>query len=151
VELHSRLAGNDRLALFAHCVSLSVNALQVRGQHDSEALSHAGMLVRETGLDMTAYWRPNAANYLTRVSKECILEALREGGTGDIETIARLKKPAMAAAAEAALPGKGWLPQLLRMPDQQARCLRKRGRRERPPFLLLNQLATRNNILASPR
>lgn len=86
------------------------------GYRPSEAIPHADTLARETGLDMTAYWQPTGVNYLTRVSKERILEALREGGQSDVETIARLKKPAMAAAAEAALLGKGWLPQLLRTP-----------------------------------
>jgi ParB family chromosome partitioning protein len=55
-----------------------------------------------------------------RVSKERILEALREGGKDDVQAIARLKKPAMAEAAEAALAGRGWLPALLRLPDQPA-------------------------------
>lgn len=63
---------------------------------------------------MTTYWHSTAANYPARASKDRILEALREGGVGDIETIARLKKPAMAEAAEKALVGKGWLPAVLR-------------------------------------
>jgi ParB family transcriptional regulator, chromosome partitioning protein len=73
------------------------------------------ILAREVGLDMTGYWQATAVSYLGRVGKDRILDALREGGTSDVEVIARLKKPAMAAAAaEAALLGKGWLPQLLR-------------------------------------
>jgi ParB family transcriptional regulator, chromosome partitioning protein len=107
------LAQTDRLALLAHCVALSANTVETRGHAEGH---HAAPLVRAVGLDMAVYWQPNAANYLTRVNKERILEALREGGTNDLETVARLKKPAMAAAAEAALAGKGWLPQLLRTP-----------------------------------
>jgi ParB family transcriptional regulator, chromosome partitioning protein len=107
------LAETERLALLAHCVALTVNAVETRGHANG---TYADRLAKDIGLDMAAYWQPNTANYLARVSKERILEALREGGTGDVETIARLKKPAMAAAAEAALAGKGWLPQLLRMP-----------------------------------
>ncbi len=107
------LSPTDRLALLAHCVALSVNAVAARGHENG---THAAILARAVGLDMAAYWQPNATNYLARVSKQRILEALREGGANDVETIARLKKPAMAAAAEAALAGKGWLPQLLRTP-----------------------------------
>lgn len=107
------------LSLLAHCASQSVNALQLRGQR-SEAVSHADVLAQEIGLDMTAYWQPTAANYLTRVSKERILEALREGGASDADTIAKLKKPAMAEAAAVTLAGKSWLPQLLRLPAQPA-------------------------------
>jgi ParB family chromosome partitioning protein len=107
------LSEAERLALLAHCASQSVNALHIRGRRPG-ALAHADVLAQETGLDMTAYWQPNAANYLTRVSKDRILEALREGGTEDVATIAKLKKPAMAEAAEKLLTGKGWLPAVLR-------------------------------------
>ena len=113
------LSEDERLSLLAHCVSLSVNAVQTRG-YRLGAMAHADSLARDVGLDMTAYWQPGAANYLTRVSKERILEALREGGTGDVETVARLKKPAMAEAAEKLLAGKGWLPALLRQPAAAA-------------------------------
>lgn len=107
------LAQNESAELLAHSVSQSVNALQVRGREPG-ALAHADALAREIGLDMTAYWQPNTANYLARVSKERILEALREGGASDVDVIAKLKKPAMAEAAEKALADKKWLPQLLR-------------------------------------
>jgi ParB family transcriptional regulator, chromosome partitioning protein len=113
------LSEAERLNLLAHCVSQSVNALQIRGDR-TEALAHADLLAREVGLDMAAYWQPSAANYLTRVSKERILEALREGGTNDVATIAKLKKPAMAEAAEKLLLCKGWLPVPLRLPEQAA-------------------------------
>jgi ParB family chromosome partitioning protein len=113
------LTDAERLGLLAHCVAQSVNALQTRG-HRAGALAHADVLAREIGLDMAAYWQPNAANYLARVSKERILEALREGGEGDVATIAKLKKPAMAEAAEKLLSGKGWLPSVLRVPEQAA-------------------------------
>jgi ParB family transcriptional regulator, chromosome partitioning protein len=113
------LSDAERLDLLAHCVSQSVNALQIRN-HRPDALAHADVLAREIGLDMTAYWQPNAANYLARVSKERILEALREGGTSDVTTIAKLKKPAMAEAAEKLLLGKDWLPLPLRLPEQAA-------------------------------
>lgn len=113
------LTDAERLDVLAHCVSQSVNALQIRG-HRAGRLAHADVLARETGLDMTVYWQPSAANYLARVSKERILEALREGGADDVAAIAKLKKPAMAEAAEKLLAGKGWLPAVLRIPEQTA-------------------------------
>jgi ParB family transcriptional regulator, chromosome partitioning protein len=116
----SGLWDEERMGLLAHCVSLSANAIRAPRRSNDEANAHADILAREVGLDMTAYWQPTSASYLTRVSKERILEALREGGIDDTATIARLKKPAMAEAAEAALLGKGWLPALLRRPDPVA-------------------------------
>jgi ParB family transcriptional regulator, chromosome partitioning protein len=114
------LPDGERITLLAHCVSLTANALQVRGGR-SGALAHAGVLAREVALNMTAYWQPTAAGYFNRVSKDRIAEAVREGVSAQAaQNIANMKKPAMAEAAEAALKGKGWLPFVLRTPDQTA-------------------------------
>jgi ParB family transcriptional regulator, chromosome partitioning protein len=109
------LSHEDCMSLLAHCVSLTANAIRVPHRISEGREAHAAILARAVNLDMAGYWQPTAANYLTRVSKERILEALREGRTSDVEAIARLKKPAMAEAAEKALLGKGWLPALLRL------------------------------------
>ena len=56
-----------------------------------------------------------AASYFGRVSKERIIEAVREGVSAEAAgNIAGMKKQAMAEAAEQRLAGTGWLPQLLR-------------------------------------
>jgi ParB family chromosome partitioning protein len=45
--------------------------------------------------------KPTASNYLGRVSKERVFEAVREGASEqDAQRIAHLKKTEMAAAAE---------------------------------------------------
>lgn len=110
------LSDAERLELLAHCVSLTVNAVRVRGSHvESEA--HAAVLAHATGLDMTAYWQPTAASYFGRVSKERIVQAVREGVSDRVaDNICSMKKQAMAEAAEAALQSKAWLPSLLRAP-----------------------------------
>ncbi len=68
---------------------------------------------------MTTYWQPTEANYWGRVSKERILQAVREAASDQAaQKIAGMKKQAMAEAAVAALAGKGWLPSVLRhVPD----------------------------------
>jgi ParB family transcriptional regulator, chromosome partitioning protein len=113
-EFVGELSDDNRMSLLAHCVSLTANAVRASGRVAEGREAHAAILAREVNLDMAAYWQPTTSNYLARVSKERIVEALREGGTTELETIARLKKPAMAAAVETALLGKGWLPALLR-------------------------------------
>lgn len=108
------LSDEERLELLAHCVSLTVNAIRAPRQSSGESEAHAGILAREVRLDMVAYWQATASSYFGRVSKECIVQAVREGASGQAaENIARMKKQAMAEAAEAALAGKGWLPALL--------------------------------------
>jgi ParB family chromosome partitioning protein len=109
------LSDSERLELLAHCVSLTANAIRAPRQGADESEAHAAVLARETGLDMAAYWQPTAAGFFGRVSKERIVQAVREGASVQAaENIARMKKPAMAEAAEAALKAKGWLPALLR-------------------------------------
>jgi ParB family chromosome partitioning protein len=108
------LSDAERLEILAHCVSLTANAVRARGGR-AESEAHGGVLAREVGLDMMAYWQPTAASYFGRVSKERIVQAVREGASEQAaENIARMKKQAMAEAAEAALAGKGWLPSVLR-------------------------------------
>ena len=69
-------------------------------------------------LDMRRYWEANEANYLGRVSKERILEAVREAVTPEAgDNLSKLKKQAMAEAATQRLAGKCWLPSLLREPQ----------------------------------
>jgi ParB family chromosome partitioning protein len=114
------LADGERMDLLAHCVSLTANAIRAPRQCSDESEGHAAILARETGLDMAAYWQPTAEGYFGRVSKERIVQAVREAVSGQAaENISRMKKQAMTEAAEAALKGKGWLPAILRQgPDQ---------------------------------
>ena len=79
-------------------------------------------LARATGLDLVeAGWRPTVENYLGRVTKPRILEAVREGaGEGAAQLIDHLKKPDMAREAERLLTDTGWLPGPLRAADPEA-------------------------------
>jgi ParB family transcriptional regulator, chromosome partitioning protein len=116
------LADAERLELLAHCVSLTANAIRAPRQSSGESEAHAAALARKVGLDMTAYWQPTAASYFNRVSKERIVQAVREAVSDQAaDNIARMKKPAMAEAAASALAGKKWMPAILRGgPDQAA-------------------------------
>lgn len=107
---------DDLLSLLAHCASFSLNAIQRAGDQSREgALAQAHLLAKATPHDMTRCWQPTVANYLGRVSKERILEAVSEGaGENAARQIAGLKKQAMAERAEQLLAGKGWLPPLLK-------------------------------------
>jgi ParB family chromosome partitioning protein len=107
---------DSRLAIFAHCVGLSADA--VRGwQRRPQALAQAEALATRVGLDMTADWQATGASYLGRVTKARILEAVGEAaGAEAAERLSGLKKPEMMAAAEPLVAETGWLPPLLRTP-----------------------------------
>jgi ParB family chromosome partitioning protein len=110
--------GDSRSALFAHCASLSVNAVHEPWNRNPSRIVHAGQLAQAVGLDMVAAgWTPTVDNYLGRVTKARILEAVREAkGEASAQLIDHLKKPDMAKEAERLLAGSGWLPEPLRMP-----------------------------------
>jgi ParB family chromosome partitioning protein len=65
-----------------------------------------------------AGWAPTVDNYLGRITKARILEAVREAkGEAAAQLIDHLKKPEMAKEAERLLTGSGWLPEPLRTLD----------------------------------
>ena len=66
-----------------------------------------------------AGWAPTIDNYLGRVPKARILEAVREGrGEQSAQLIDHLRKAEMAKEAERLLEGAGWLPEPLRRADE---------------------------------
>jgi len=123
----THLDDGTRMDLLALCVSYGVNALFERpNPHSGSGVSRHGLdvrmaqadrLARETGLDMVAAgWRPTVGNYLGRVTKPRILEAVREGaGERAAQLIDHLKKGDMAKEAERLLADTGWLPEPLRL------------------------------------
>jgi len=125
----AELDDTSRMALLAHCVSYGVNALYEKpnpysgsgvSQHTLEMrLAQANRLARATGLDMVEVgWRPTVRNYLGRVTKPRILQAVREGaGEQAAQLIDHLKKGDMAKEAERLLADTGWLPEPLRLVD----------------------------------
>ena len=106
-------------ALFAHCVSLSVNAVHEAWNRRPRAFAHADSLAQALDLDMASSWTPTAANFLGRVTKARIQQAVAEArGSQAAERLDHLKKAEMANEAEALLAGSGWLPEPLRTPGR---------------------------------
>ncbi|OCP22442.1 MULTISPECIES: ParB/RepB/Spo0J family partition protein [unclassified Ensifer] len=108
----------SRMALFAHCVSLSVNTTVQAWNRRAKEYVHAKQLARSLGFGMVAAgWTPTVDNYLGRVTKAHILQAVREAkGEQSAQLIDHLKKPDMAREAARLLEGSGWLPEVLRLP-----------------------------------
>ena len=120
------LTGEEQAALFAHRASFGVNALYEKGDRYGAGVSshtvgqriaEADRLAQAVDLDMVqAGWRPTVENYLGRVPKRRILEAVQEGaGERAAQLIDHLKKGDMAKEAERLLVDTGWLPEPLRI------------------------------------
>ncbi len=107
-----RLEDEDESSLLAVCVAMVLDA--VRRKHDREdaaRFADADRVATALGLDMSQWWQPTRDGYFDHVSKEQILAAVAEAKSSNAaENIAKLKKPAMAAKAEALVNATGWLP-----------------------------------------
>lgn len=112
------LDADSRMSLMAHCVSLSLDA--VRGWDKRPmAWSHADRLATALDLDMSDWWSPTAARYLSAVTKAQIVDAVSEGVSPEAgERLVGLKKAEMIEAAEPQLVAAGWLPACLRTPGR---------------------------------
>lgn len=108
------MEAEDLGLLIAHCVALTINA--VRQPHERRpGLAFADTLATALSLDMTAFWRPTVQSYFGRVTKNHILDAVRESVSVETaDRMAGLKKPDMAAMAEEQVATAKWLPGLLR-------------------------------------
>jgi ParB family transcriptional regulator, chromosome partitioning protein len=112
----AELDHDSHMALFAHCVALTVNAVRLPWERRPRAQATADKLAEAVSLDMTGYWRPTVRTYLGRITKARILDAVREAVSDEAaERMADMKKQGMAEAAEQLLAGTGWLPAPLRM------------------------------------
>lgn len=88
------------IGLLAYCVAATVKP---------ERTDAFDALAGAVGLDMAQWRQPTAANYLGRVPKALILEAVTEGvSLNAAANLASLRKGDMATAAEERLAGKGF-------------------------------------------
>lgn len=108
---------DSRKALFAHCASLSLNAVVEPWNRRPGALAHADALAATLQFDMVATgWEPTVDNYLGRVTKARIVQAVREArGEDSAQLIDHMKKDLMAREAARLLEGSNWLPEPLRL------------------------------------
>jgi ParB family chromosome partitioning protein len=119
-DLWTFLLTQDQAALLdilTVAVARSIYAVKKQYQ-DSEGtghLSHANQLAQALGFDMSALWRPTAANYWGRISTAQIAEQIGEAvSPAEGAAIRKMKKGDAAATAERLTAGTAWLPELLR-------------------------------------
>jgi ParB family chromosome partitioning protein len=127
----SALDQGSRLALLAHCLSFGINAMHEKVNPYGASISAGGLtrrmaqadlVARSVDLDMVeAGWEPTVDNYLNRIPKARIVEAVREAkGESTAQLLDHLKKGEMATEAARLLKNTGWLPEVLRRADQVA-------------------------------
>jgi ParB family chromosome partitioning protein len=100
------------LALLAYCVGQTVYA--VRAPHaptPTARLQAADQLAKALKFDMADWWEPTVANYLNRVKRAQVIEALEQADKAELE---KLKKGDLVKMAQGRLKGTRWLPEVLK-------------------------------------
>ncbi|AGH50685.1 parB-like partition protein [Sphingomonas sp. MM-1] len=127
------LSDESRAAWLGFVVARTLEAsLNMAGERRIAFQDHLGCLI---GIDTAQWWRPTAANYFDRVSKQVILDALADvGGTELSSRFASVKKADLAMSAERVFAGTyitevevreralAWVPEVMRfaspLPDE---------------------------------
>jgi len=123
------LSDENRAAWLGFVVGRTLEAsLNMAGERRIAFHDHLG---RHLGIDMAQWWRPTAANYFDRVSKQVILDALADVGGPELSTrFASAKKAELATSAERVFSGTyiaetdvrdgalAWVPDVMRFAEQ---------------------------------
>lgn len=124
-DLFRALPDESRAAWLGFVVARSLEAsLNMSGERQLPFQDHLGSLI---GIDMAQWWRPTAANYFDRVSKQVILDALTDVGGLELSSrFASVKKGDLAMSAERVFVGTyitevevrekalAWVPEVMR-------------------------------------
>jgi len=124
-DLYRALPDEVRATWLAYVVARSLEAsLNMTGERQLPFQDHLGRLI---GIDMAQWWRPTAANYFDRVSKQVILDALTDVGGLELSSrFASVKKGDLAMSAERVFAGTyitevevrekalAWVPEVMR-------------------------------------
>ena len=124
-DLFRALPDDSRAAWLGYVVARSLEAsLNMTGERQLPFQDHLGSLI---GIDMAQWWRPTAANFFDRVSKQVILNALTDVGGLELSSrFASVKKGDLAMSAERVFGGTyitevevrekalAWVPEVMR-------------------------------------
>lgn len=130
-DLFRSLDDEARASWLGFLVGRTLEAsLNLDGDRRIGFIDHLGGIV---GIDMARWWRPTAANYFDRVSKQVILDALGDVGGPELSSrFASVKKRDLAMSAERVFAratitegdvrdrALAWVPEVMRFGEQDA-------------------------------
>jgi ParB family transcriptional regulator, chromosome partitioning protein len=121
------------LALLAFCAAISIDAVRRKQDRaDNVRLANADLLASALQLDMTYYFRPDADNYFGKINRDMILADLKEiTGAEPSPAQLKMKKGELAKLSGKLVDGTGWLPAILRSPDNSAADAKPKAARKK--------------------
>ncbi|MFH8136398.1 ParB/RepB/Spo0J family partition protein [Pantoea osteomyelitidis] len=111
------LDGQTLMSLMAFCTACSVDGVQTRTMgHTTQ--SDLNGVEAALGFHLRDWWQPTAANFLGLLSRNQIVDALKDAGlTGAASDAEKMKKGDAASHAEQWLSGTRWVPGWMQSPD----------------------------------
>ncbi|QHM74049.1 hypothetical protein C7M51_04410 (plasmid) [Mixta intestinalis] len=111
------LDGQTLMSLMVFCTACSVDGVQIRTTgHTTQ--SNLDGVETALGFCLRDWWQPTAENFLGLLSKNQIVEALKEAGlTGAASDAEKMKKGDAASHAEQWLSDTRWVPGWMQSPD----------------------------------
>jgi len=111
------LDGQTLMSLMVFCTACSVDGVQTRTMGHTTQSDLDGVEAA-IGFHLRDWWQPTAENFLGLLSKNQIVDALKEAGqTSAVTDAARMKKSDTAELAETLLSKTRWVPAWMRSPD----------------------------------
>ncbi|WP_095085307.1 ParB/RepB/Spo0J family partition protein [Mesorhizobium sophorae] len=106
---------DDLLDVLAVAAAHSIDAVESKADANRSGRAQGEALAAALGLDMADWYRPTAAGYFARISKDAILTDLEQARqTPCAPAWFKMKKGELAVLAERDTAERGWLPALLR-------------------------------------
>jgi len=114
------LDGQMLMNLIAFCTACSVDGVQTRAMGHTRQSNLDG-IEKALGFHLRDWWQPTAENFLGLLSKNQIVNALKEAGlSGAASYAGSMKKGDAASHAEQRLSGTRWVPGWMRSSDAQS-------------------------------
>lgn len=111
------LDGQTLMSLMAFCTACSMDGVQTRTMGHTTQSDLDGV-EKALGFHLRDWWQPTAANFLGLLSKNQIVESLKEAGlTGAASDAEKMKKGDAASHAEHWLSGTRWVPGWMQSQD----------------------------------
>jgi ParB family chromosome partitioning protein len=109
---------DELLGILAFIAAKSVDGVQRKSDRPhASRLTNATQLAEALRVDMTEWFTPTAESYFARINRTQILAAIDEANGTHAPALEKLKKSELAIRAEQLLAGTSWLPEPLRLAD----------------------------------
>tara|TARA_R100000365_G_C2747870_1_gene78278 strand:+ start:261 stop:2153 length:1893 start_codon:yes stop_codon:yes gene_type:complete len=112
---------DELLSLLAYAAAHSLNAMEPKFNARQKGVTHAGEVGKALNVDMGNWYETTGDNYFSHLNRTSIQAAVAEVRGADFaDGVAAMKKAEAVEYAHKAVKGSGWLPEPIRIPQDEA-------------------------------